>query len=442
MLLSYIRTSLYSAVALLGLIVLPLGSASYAQTDYFIQNFDGPGPYASATPNNTQFNTLGASNNASTTVSEGKLVMTRGAAPAQAFFLRSTNFSPVPSTLYLEVDISVPTVVANINGAAIFNIGRDFKSSGSPANAEVFARFSINLGVNNTFQIRNVPGEIVGGATANSTTFPNTKTVKVIVVMNNDVADAMYVDPRAANAPQMILKPGTYDIWVDNEPLRLGRVKVAGASGNVTLSNFNFQFNMGAGTIALDNLRIRDISGVLPVKLTYFTAESIDNKVELGWETAWEKSSREFVIQRSSDLKEFGDIGRVTAAGEAEGRRQYSFIDSAPLPGANYYRLRMVDRDGTYEYSKVKDVVVRSDQPILLVTPNPTTGDLIRIRVVSVDVSALKMTNIMGQNINFRINQTSDGYTELIPSSTLSPGMYFLSLDQDGFRSHIKVLVQ
>jgi hypothetical protein len=437
---SGIKTSLYGATALLGLLIVSGGSC-YAQTDYFIQNFSEVVGYTSTTPNNTQFNTLGASNNASATVSEGKLVMTRGATPAQAFFLRNTNFSPVPSTLYLEVDIGVPTVVANINGAAIFNIGRDFTSAGSPANAEVFARFSINLGVNNTFQIRNVPG-VPGGSTANSTTFPNTRTVKVIVAMNNGNTPITYFDPRDANAPQMVLQPGTYDIWVENEPLRLGRVKVAGEAGNVTLTNFNFQFNMGEGTITMDNLRIRDISGVLPVKLTNFNAEAIGNKVELVWETTWEKNSREFVVQRSSDLKEFGDIGRVAAAGAADGRRAYSFVDTDPLPGANYYRLRMVDKDDTYEYSKVKDVVVRSDQPTLLVASNPTTGDRIRVRVASVDVSALRLTNIMGQNIRFKVDQNSDGYTELIPSAVLAPGMYFLSSSQEGSRAFTKVLVQ
>lgn len=364
-----------------------------------------------------------------------------GETSSQVFFLRNTSFSPVPTTLYLEVDISVPTVTTPINGAAIFNIGQNITSIGSAANADLFARFSINLGVNNTFQIRNVPG-VPGGSTANSNTFPNTQTVKVIIAMNNDVADAMYVDPRDANAPQMVLKPGTYDIWVDNEPLRLGRVKVAGASGNVTLSNFNFLFNTGEGTITMDNLRIRDISGVLPVKLTYFNAEPIANKVELAWETAWERNSREFVVQRSNDLKEFGDIGRVTAAGEADGRRQYTFTDPTPQSGPNYYRLRMVDRDGTYEFSKVEDVVVHSDQLTMLVGPNPTTGDRIRLRTTVVDVSAMTLANMMGQNIAFRINQNSDGYTELIPSSVLAPGMYFLSLNQEGFRSHIKVLVQ
>jgi hypothetical protein len=432
-------------VVLVAVFSLYLGLKSYAQTDYFIQDFSQPVGYTSSTPNNTQFNVLGTSGSSSFTTTGGNLSMTRtiGGTSSQVYFIRNANFSPVPSTLYLEVDINVPIVTTPINGAAIFNVGQNFASSGTAApNANLFARFSINLGVNNTYQIRNTPG-LASGVTANSTTFSNTQTVKVIVAMNNKPDSSItYFDPRNAAAPQIVLQPGTYDIWVNNVPLVLGRGKVAGPTGNVTLTNFNFLFNSGEGTITMDNLRIRDISGVLPVKLTYFNAEAIGNQVELGWETTWEKNSREFVIQRSNDLREFGDIGRIAAAGEAEGRRQYSFTDINPLPGANYYRLRVVDKDDTYEFSKVKDVVVRSDLPMLLVASNPTSGDLIRLRTSLVDFSALKLTNLMGQNVNFRIHQNSEGYTELIPASVLAPGMYFLSLYQDGFQTNTKVLIQ
>ncbi|MPR33995.1 T9SS type A sorting domain-containing protein [Salmonirosea aquatica] len=438
--LSYIRTNVFGMAVLLGLFILSARPNCYAQTDYFIQDFTYPVGYTSTTPNNTQFNVLVANNNSSIVFSGGKMIITRVTTPAQAFFARNTNFSPVPSTLYLEVDINVPLVTSPINGAAIFNIGQNLATNGTAnPNADLFARFSINLGANNTFQIRNVSG---GGSTIDSPTFPSSQTVKVIVAMNNGSKSTTYFDPRNARAPQIVLQPGTYDIWVNNVPLVLGRGKVAGPAGNVTLTNFNFLFNSGGGSIVMDNLRIRDISGVLPVNLTYFTAQPIGQQVELGWETAWEKNSREFVVQRSSDLQEFGDLGSIAAAGETDGRRQYSFTDMAPLPGVNYYRLRMVDKDGTYEYSKVRDVIVHSDQPTLWVTPNPTTGERIRFRASSVDISALKLTTISGQNINFRINQGSDGYTELIPHSVLSPGMYFLILNQDGFRSHTKVLVQ
>lgn len=434
----------YWGILLAVFFILQLGSVGYGQTDYFIQDFSQPVGYTSPSPNNTQFNVLGTSGSSSFTTAGGNLSMTRTTAvtPSQVLLVRNTNFSPVPPTLYLEVDINVPIVTTPINGAAIFNVGQNILPNGTAtANADLFARFSINLGVNNTFQIRNTPGTLAGGTTANSTTFANTQTVKVIVAMNNGLANATYFDPRDANAPQIILKPGTYDIWVDNVPLVLGRGKVAGPAGNVTLTNFNFLFNTGEGTIVMDNLRIRDIDGVLPVNLTYFTAQAIGNQAELGWETAWERNSREFIIQRSSDLKEFGDIGRVAAAGEADGRRQYTFTDTAPLPGTNYYRLRMVDRDDTYQYSKIRDVIVRPDLPTLWVASNPTTGEKIRFRTSAVDVSALKLTTIMGQPINFRINQGSDGYTELIPASVLAPGMYFLSLKQDGYQNHTKVLV-
>ncbi len=340
----------------------------------------------------------------------------------------------------MEVDVSVPQVVVDINGAAIFNIGRSLTGVAAPSNADVFARFSINLGVNNTYQIRNVPGG-ASGTTANSTTFANTTTVKVTLVMNNSNASITYFDLRNASAPQMVLAPGTYDVWVNTTPLVLGRGKVAGPAGTPTLTNFNFLFNTGQGTIVFDNLRFRDIAGVLPVTLNSFKAEPVGSKVELAWETAWERNSREFVVQRSTDLKEFGDIGRVAAAGETDGRRQYAFTDYNPLPGANYYRLRMVDRDDTYEYSNVDDAVVRLGQPSLVVSGNPTTGERIRLQAPGADLSQLQLTSVMGQRIPFRVNRGTEEFVELIPTSTLTPGMYFLTLVQEGRRLHTKVLV-
>ncbi len=198
-----------------------------------------------------------------------------------------------------------------------------------------------------------------------------------------------------------------------------------------------------SGTLWFDDLILRgNLTGfVLPVHLTYFNAQSIDNQVELNWETALEQNSREFIVQRSNDLKEFGDVGRVVAAGESDGKRQYTFTDFNPPSGSNYYRLRMVDKDDTYEYSKVRDVVVRPGQPTLWVAANPTSGERIRVRASGVEDDALRLTTVTGQNISFRVDQKSDGYTELVPTTPLASGMYFLSLDQDGMQLHTKVLV-
>lgn len=416
-----------------------------AQTTYFEQDFNGAGPFTSNTPNSTQFNSINSNGvNSSFSIAGGVLSMTRGTptgmASSTVTVVRSTSLSSVPLTMYLEVDINVANVVVPINGAAVFNIGSSLTNA-LPNNNNVFARFSINMGVNNTFQIRNVPGN-APGVTVNSTIFSNLNTVRVIIVMNNRGSSITYFDPRNASAPQIVLATDTYDIWVDNTPLVLGRGKVSGTGGNPTLSTFNTLFNTGEGTIVMDNLRIRDIAGVLPVHLTTFNAEAIKDRVELSWETAWERNSREFIVQRSSDLKEFGDIGRVVAAGETEGLKQYSFTDDTPLLGVSYYRLRLVDGNGSYEYSKVKDVSLHPGEPMVFVSPNPTDNGVVRIKAFGVDVSLLQLTSLLGQPIAFRARSTAPDTWEIYPESKLTSGLYLLHSGQNDYFPAIRFIVK
>ncbi|WP_247232635.1 T9SS type A sorting domain-containing protein [Telluribacter sp. SYSU D00476] len=224
--------------------------------------------------------------------------------------------------------------------------------------------------------------------------------------------------------------------------------RVSGGT-EVPLTDFSFRYDGGssttgtaAGTIRLSDFLIRDVSGVLPVHLISFRAQPTGDQVELAWETAWERNSKEFIVQRSTDLKEFDDIGRIAAAGDAQSRNQYSFIDNSPLPGVNYYRLRQVDHDGTYEYSKVVDAIVRPDVPLMLVSPNPASSQLIRLRTHGMDVSSLRLTNLLGQEISFRAHTPGGDVVELLPQHPLPTGLYLLSLEQDGHRQHTKVLVR
>ncbi|WP_249794510.1 hypothetical protein, partial [Bradyrhizobium sp. BRP56] len=85
----------------------------------------------------------------------------------------------------------------------------------------------------------------------------------------------------------------------------------------------------------------------LPVRLTKFVATPEGAAVRLAWETNWEHNSDHFVIERSSDALEFGTLGRVQAIGQTTQSQRYSFIDQLPSARTGYYRLRMVDQDGT-----------------------------------------------------------------------------------------------
>ena len=94
----------------------------------------------------------------------------------------------------------------------------------------------------------------------------------------------------------------------------------------------------------------------LPVELILFSATAKARQgVALHWETASEKNSQSFIVERSIDGKAFRDLRTVAAAGSSLVRITYDFMDEQPLPGTNYYRLRQVDLDGTATYSPVRN---------------------------------------------------------------------------------------
>ncbi|MGA0557875.1 hypothetical protein ACO2Q8_14555 [Larkinella sp. VNQ87] len=96
-----------------------------------------------------------------------------------------------------------------------------------------------------------------------------------------------------------------------------------------------------------------DDAPALPVRLASFSGKRVENQVRLGWQTTFESNSAYFVVERSTDAKAFEALGRVVSLGFSESLQQYGFTDEAPVLGTNYYRLRQVDQDGRFAYSKI-----------------------------------------------------------------------------------------
>ena len=114
-------------------------------------------------------------------------------------------------------------------------------------------------------------------------------------------------------------------------------------------------------------------TGLLPVVLIDFTAQKNDEAVLLNWKATQESGFRQYEIERSTDGTSYTRIGTVAGRNLAD----YRFTDNAlPAVSVLYYRLKMVDIDGKYTYSKV--VSVRSGVRFshALVYPNPTKGNL------------------------------------------------------------------
>ncbi|GAB4500087.1 MAG: hypothetical protein OHK0019_38010 [Saprospiraceae bacterium] len=115
-------------------------------------------------------------------------------------------------------------------------------------------------------------------------------------------------------------------------------------------------------------------NSVLPIILVEFKA-TYNNSVLLTWRTATETSNDFFSIERSADGRNFTETGRMPGSGTTAEPQDYRFTDDSPLPGLNYYRLRQVDFDGQFSYSKVVSVRVSEASGIRLY-PSPATDVL------------------------------------------------------------------
>jgi hypothetical protein len=116
---------------------------------------------------------------------------------------------------------------------------------------------------------------------------------------------------------------------------------------------------------------------LLPVVLLDFDGKLNGTKVDLFWNTSSESNSSHFDLERSSDGSDFKPLNTVKAKGNSSVESNYKSIDPLPLKGQNYYRLKMVDNDNSFVYSKIVNIKVNSEATIeTRVMPNPFTGKL------------------------------------------------------------------
>lgn len=88
---------------------------------------------------------------------------------------------------------------------------------------------------------------------------------------------------------------------------------------------------------------------ILPVALVNFTARPNINGMKLSWSTAVEINNQGFLLERSTDLSKWLNVGFVEGAGYSNRLINYEFVDTRPVAGVNYYRLTQLDRDGNFE---------------------------------------------------------------------------------------------
>src|SRR5690606_38931336 len=118
----------------------------------------------------------------------------------------------------------------------------------------------------------------------------------------------------------------------------------------------------------------------LPVTWHYFNGYYADGSAYLEWRTASEINNSGFEVERSNDGVNFTKIGWVEGNGSTTVEQAYLFTDENPLPGWNYYRLKQIDYDEKFEYSRLIPVFV-DDLPQVEIYPNPLRDHIFLSRI-------------------------------------------------------------
>jgi|GEM_PF-2102040 len=119
-------------------------------------------------------------------------------------------------------------------------------------------------------------------------------------------------------------------------------------------------------------------SAVLPVELLSFNAKLLSNaSTGLDWESATEKNLAYYDVEHSTDGQQFHSLGKETARGGVQVTTQYAYNHKSPQAGSNFYRLRMVDNDGAFEFSPIRQVFLNNEDADFTILPNPTSGPLL-----------------------------------------------------------------
>lgn len=174
---------------------------------------------------------------------------------------------------------------------------------------------------------------------------------------------------------------------------------------------------------------------LLPVEMTTFAAAVSPSGVLLTWKTATEVNSYGFQVERMITNGAWKQIGFVTAAGNSNSPKTYSFNDKGLSTGKYQYRLKIVDQDGSYKYSAIVEASVKNAGSFALSQnyPNPfNPSTIITFSIKSDSHVTLELYSVSGQKIATLINENRAANTydfELNMSKyNLPSGIYFYRL--------------
>lgn len=190
-----------------------------------------------------------------------------------------------------------------------------------------------------------------------------------------------------------------------------------------------------AGTWGAENLyslvyRSLPEQGPLAVDMHAYAVTKSGNVARMSWSTSAESNADHFVMERSRDGIHFISVTEIPAKGVAS---NYQLVDSSPLPGNNYYRLKLIDIDGSSMVYPIHHLFFDDkDLKSFSVFPTFIQQGSITINLYQEEVLDLSLFNHIGQPLASWTLSPLDATTILQLPFDLASGVYILSTTVEG----------
>lgn len=200
-------------------------------------------------------------------------------------------------------------------------------------------------------------------------------------------------------------------------------------------------YGIGA-TVTASATQSLPLTIVLPLELIDFSGKENKDNIQLNWQTANERNVSYFSIEKSSDATDkFIGIGEVKATGNTATPQYYSLLDAQPSR-LNYYRLKMVDNDGTFQYSKTISFEGKNkSKDNIAFYPNPATHVLhVLLNTENYHTATVSLLDITGKVI---VTQSKIGGNQpfVLNVAPFNAGIYTAIVIIDGNKSLHKVVI-
>ena len=214
-----------------------------------------------------------------------------------------------------------------------------------------------------------------------------------------------YKSPVITNTALLAVAHKRNGSWLNEGAQTVTGTTASGSVKSASISNWS-PFTLG--TLPLS---------VLPVRLVSFTAKAAEQKGDLQWRIADANGFSHFEVERSVDARNFEKVGRVDFS---QMRQNYNYVDDALHMVIAYYRLKMVDLDGTWAYSRTEFVKFVRDANSLGGYPNPFTNSL---TISSPILQKAKLLDVKGTTVaEFSLQHGENHLNE----SKLTSGTYLI----------------